>query len=68
MKVNVSQGGSRFHSFFHLAMTRLLPDLDHQKIGQNVLIDFNAKRLADSKASRATKDERHPFFWPFIVP
>ena len=47
-------------------MTYLLPDADSQEIRRDVLVDFDAERLADSKASRATKDEQHTFFRPLI--
>jgi hypothetical protein len=49
VKVNVSKRGRRFQPFLHLAVTSLLVDADGQKIGRNMLVNFDAIRIATAK-------------------
>ena len=66
VEVNLAITIRCFEPLFNPTVMNFLLDKDGKEVRRNVLVNFDAKRLADSKTTSTTQNENHPL--PLFLP
>ena len=60
VKINLAKAIRCLEPLFNPTVMNFLLDKDGKEVRRNVLVNLNAKRLADSKTTSTTQNENHP--------
>jgi len=66
VEINLAKAIRCFEPSFNPTVMNFLLDKDGQKVWGDVLVNLDAKRLADSKTTSTTENENHPL--PLFLP